>query len=646
MAFVSLRLGWIRRLGAVAAAWFCAAMFSFAVAQEFRNWTDISGTHTVRAKFVEVSNGKVILERQNGSQVSVPLEKLSKPDLDYITKLQLEGDNPFKDVKSSPKKRHPHDRRGDSGGDAGGSDVSDEAKNVQPDWSDAKQIVLTPGETKWNVSIESPKAAVSTKKLAIGLPAKRDFFEGVKGFVVSPVSRRGVVEYSLDRHGQTESAALRIIVCDLEKGKVTATLNATGKFAPLALNDAGTELLVRRDDFGFGNQDRLEVWRLGDSSITKLLRWTPYDDGRGPERDVKWARYVGKDRLVTVSSGGKLAVWDAATAEPVACLPIARNCRPALSPDRRHLAFVADDQVGVLDLRSLDVVAMTPFPKKQPVFGTALAFTPKGTRLACLVGENVLVFDTTTGALYREISLVGSGVHALEDVLCPNEEDVFVGNSLLIDMDTQARLWSYRGQESVRMLDGACWFSATKGDSNALFRTVLPQPEAVEKIQKALESPDLFALKPGATVKINAEAIEDPGEREKIVSAFTKQLQANGFQVGSDAAVEVVALTEKGRRREIGYRSIPGPRVRVYTFQEYVSRVKILCNGRKAWEVWCTNVPGVVDSRDETMEEYLHRHEHPNYDWFAKVELPKLVQKPSANGGAIGTSQVTTSGLR
>ena len=167
----------------------------------------------------------------------------------------------------------------------------------------------------------------------------------------------------------------------------------------------------------------------------------------------------------------------------------------------------------------------------------------------------------------------------------------------------------------------------------------------MDKIQKAMSSGDLFVLKPGVTVKLDVSGIKDPGERDKIAAALTKQLEANNCHVAPNAKVSVIALTELGRRREVAYRHIGGPG-RVYNFQEYTSRVKVVANGQVAWEMFSTNVPGLVHlSAGETMEQYLQRQEHPNYEWLSKVELPKVVQKPTTGGVSLGTTQVTVSGL-
>ena len=101
---------------------------------------------------------------------------------------------------------------------------------------------------------------------------------------------------------------------------------------------------------GFGKQDRLEIWKLDESGVNKVLQWIPYDDQQGGQRDVKWASFLADNKLVTTSNGGKLAVWNAATAEPLFWLQIAGNCTPALSPDRKYVAFATDKEMGLLDV--------------------------------------------------------------------------------------------------------------------------------------------------------------------------------------------------------------------------------------------------------------------------------------------------------
>jgi hypothetical protein len=196
------------------------------------------------------------------------------------------------------------------------------------------------------------------------------------------------------------------------------------------------------------------------------------------------------------------------------------------------------------------------------------------------------------------------------------------------------------------MLGGVCWFAVTGQEGGLLLPAVLPQPTAKAQIQKAMDSSDFFVLKPGVTVKLNVAGLPDPGEREKATASFTRKLQANGCQVGPNGTVELVVTSDKGKRRDVVYHSFGRHFGREYTIQEYMSRVKVVWQGQTAWEVSASSVPGVAHLKDgQTMQQFLQEHEHPNYDWFGTVELPKVVQKPTAGSQTIGTTRLTTAGL-
>ncbi len=51
-----------------------------------RSWTDVTGKFSVTAELVEVRGDKVVLRRQNGKRITVPLAKLSAKDRQFLEK--------------------------------------------------------------------------------------------------------------------------------------------------------------------------------------------------------------------------------------------------------------------------------------------------------------------------------------------------------------------------------------------------------------------------------------------------------------------------------------------------------------------------------------------------------------------------------
>lgn len=64
------------------------AALSFLVTVAFhadgRTWTDTSGTYKVEADFQELADGKVRLKKDNGTNITIPLSKLSQADQDFV----------------------------------------------------------------------------------------------------------------------------------------------------------------------------------------------------------------------------------------------------------------------------------------------------------------------------------------------------------------------------------------------------------------------------------------------------------------------------------------------------------------------------------------------------------------------------------
>ena len=87
--------------------------------------------------------------------------------------------------------------------------------------------------------------------------------------------------------------------------------------APLALHDDGRKILMRSNEFGFGEQNRLEIWTIKGKNIARSLIWTPSRGRLGAVADVVWAEFIDAKRLATCSRGGKMAIWNLATGQPI-----------------------------------------------------------------------------------------------------------------------------------------------------------------------------------------------------------------------------------------------------------------------------------------------------------------------------------------
>jgi hypothetical protein len=611
------------------------ALVSAVSADEFRTWTDSTGKFKIKAKLDAVEDGKAILIRENGQKTKIAVEKLSKADREFLEKQG--ADNPFQEVEKSPSGASDKETQPSTG----------ELRNVTINWSVSKQIPLPSPDAAWKIAVPAVPAADFHPK-SVPLPPRRDFWEGLNGMAVSLAGKVVVVGYGWKMPGDTVVTE-RLVLCDLQSGRVAAS--GTGKYGemiPFALHDDGRQILMRRNDFGGGNAERLEIWSLKGKDVVRTLVWTPFSDDPGWGHDVNWAEFIDAKKLALCSGGGKLAIWNLAKCQPICHTHVSNGERPALSPDRKWLAYVSDDTLGLIDIEKQEVLATTHIPRK--LDNPALAFSPSGKQIGCVANDRILVWDTATGKLEKDFAV--TGINMAGEIAYSDEGFILAGNQFLIDLENQLKLWHYQGADRVHTAGGTTFMAATGDDkSGVLLATKLPHAEALAMLKKALVGSDLFAFRKGTPVKLDVSGISDPTEQNKAKEALTKKLGVMKCPVTDDGKVDVVANVEGPTSREISYINSG-----TYTVQEYFTKLKITYQGTTLWETKWTNIPGFMSlQKGENIETKLREASaHPAYKLYEEVVLPEFLQKPSEsqNPGqpgasqTIGQSTVTPQGIR
>lgn len=611
-------------------------------AQEMRTWSDASGKFKIKAKFISEDDGNVTLETDDGTELEIGLKKLSSADQKVIADLKKEmSDNPFKSKESDPFKPKGSAKSMPKEDEA--TDLPEKLRVVTVDWTDADVISLGGASEEWNITPETVEEYQFPGRVKTSaLPGKSNFFEGLKGLAVNTKAKRAAVGYVLGE--PKPRGTTRVVICNLETGKAGTIASSPGQLTPIALHDDGKQILMRREEWGMGNLDRLEVWTLRGSKIVKHIELVPFDDAKGGDRDIMWAEFIDADTLAFSSRGGRVALWKYPDMTPICYFETVGGAVPALSPDRKYIAFSNGDQVGLFDVAKREVAVQHATPSK--LQWPYMAFSPSGKRLACVAFDKVLCWNAETGDLINEIPSNGAHFHGQIDF--PHDNFVLAGGKFLVDIDNQLKLWQYEGAEKILSVGGWTFLAATDGSKpGALIAAQLPHPAALDIQQKALTDPSLFVFKAGTKVKLDVNGITDAAARDKVLQSLTKKLKDMDCTVGPDGTVDVVATVEGPKQREISFFSSGD-----YKMQEYVTVLKFVYQGKVTWQSTSTNVPFIVHlKRGENMESHLRSLEKPQYGFYDNVSLPKFLQKPTQGTGpqaqhTIGQSRITTTGIR
>ncbi len=621
-----------------------------ASAAETETWVDATGKFRIEASFVKVVDGIVTLERANGDAVEVPLDKLSKESQARVKELlESMAENPFK--PADPEEMNPFETKprssspGRSRRDRDAEPMDDDGpagppRQLRVDWSRA-DLIGNVGVGSWEVTLGEPQSQVKEPR-ATPFPGKSNFFEKMLEIAVSGDGRHALVVTTLDE--PKPEGTLRLSVCDLERGKAT-TAASTGRMAPLALHNDGEHVIMRRAEFGFGKADRLELWRISGRSVRKLVSFVPHDDARGGSRDVQWARFLGEDRFAT-SGDGTIGIWSFPECEPIAKL--SAGGRPALSPDGRLIAWCDGQNLGILDVENLEVIAQRPSPDR--LHDPKLAFSPSGKRLACIAQDRLIVWNTENGDVIQDMKV--PSLHIFTGIDFPDEDYVLGGNQFLIGVENQVLLWTYSGQQQVTSVGPWTFFGTFEDRGGAVLPMKIPHPGALNILAKASSDPNLFVLKEGTRVRLDVSGLPNVAEQNRAIQGLVKRVAASGSVAEPDGKIVLVAKVEGPTQETLSLRNSGD-----YTVQKYVTSLKYVYEGQVLWQTSTSNVPGgpviFFNLEDgENIGDWLKKREKPDYELFQRVELPRFLQRPSGQGGrpsqsmTLGTSKVTSAGLR
>ena len=514
----------------------------------------------------------------------------------------------------------------------------DAAKPLTLDWTAAALVQPMAEQAGWNLKTTSAATKPDGRvPHAIQLPLRQNFFEGCTGAISNQSGEKVLVGYCWDfaRPQSQPQPQTRLTLCDLQGGRVLFTITGACKATPLALSDDAGQVLMKVEE---EHKSHTELWRLDPKGITKLWRL-----GEERETNVKWAAFLAEDRFIALFDTGRLGVLKASSAGPIFFLSIDFFCLPALSPDRRYVAFSQGAKMGVVDVTAGRTAAVQDTSElRYPHF----CFSPDGLRLACADENSLRVWNLSDGSIDREFP-PGAFRFLNQNIVWPNSRYVLFSMQHLIDLDSHVLVWSYKGAETAVWANGMCAFVVgDRGNQKAaaLVTARVPPASLTATIDNEMKDPDFYVLKPGVTVKLDLTGLGNAVEQAKAAASLTKKLEANGMKVGPEGSIALVGVTAKGEERRLDIRGFGANPWHRYPVQEYLATLKFVHQGKTVWETSSSSIPGIIQlGADDTVEGVLRKSEKPTYRLFEQVQLPRLLTKASAVGG-LGVTNVTLNG--
>ncbi|HEV8291721.1 MAG TPA: hypothetical protein VGP94_07340 [Tepidisphaeraceae bacterium] len=537
------------------------------------------------------------------------------------------GDNP------------PRERAGEppSPNGAAGTDPAEAAKQLEAiknnpafkeaDWSAAKDADLRPQTGVFKILPDAaPKGPnlrpIRMAKIREGAASLRRIFfsRGAGNFAAA------IHEYSPP--GAPEEVWLEKI--DLAAGKSAAVFELKEKMLSRDISADGKLVALRNDVFGSGNSTRLELWAIDGQQFKKLLILFPYEQEKyAPDRDIADAWILDAGHVLTINTGGKLALWDVATGKAIYKAQLAKGARPEMSSGGRQLAAEIAGAMLIIDPMTAAVLGSLPLEGES---GLRCSFSPSGKQLAAWGSRSIYAWDLESGKLFREFSIsVGAGVFEMV-----SDGYALLDNHILIDFERRIPLWEFNvgGRLAGAVApSGIFWYTVQSAQGNSSLTPLrLPTAEALAGARK-LKAEDLLLLKPGVKVALSINVDASEPERGQIETALKNQIAQNKLVLDDSAPIRITASTEQGKSEEKQYRSINqsffGPAQKV-TVTEMITRLSIEVNGQKAWEARTFSLAGgfLRLKEGQTLEQAIAEAARPNYAFLKTTRIPAYLTKP------------------
>lgn len=589
-----------------------------------RFWSDQSGKFRVRAAAVDLNDTTVTLHKEDGSETTVPIDKLSDADQRFLSRAKTSAGPGVAELLPL-------------------SDFSTSNAGWSSPWNEAVDLSA--------VEPDAPPAFASMPVKGVGFQ-KLHFHDGLVRVIPIGGGDGWMLAGTVTALGEQPS---RLLWVALNAGSVKKI-----QFLPsgerLAACDPGSRqvLTINPDVDG---APALTVFRSDPVSekAEPIKRWSSLSEKQWGSWD-NWAEFVSPTRVIHEWGSKQYVVWDFESEQEVYRVDQESffGARPTLSPGRRYLAVPEDRRVRVIESASGRTLASLPIQGDRAV---GVGFNAAGDQLAVLTPSQLELWSLGTSGEPKRLQADMIGSVFRSTVEWVDDRLLLIDRSVLYDTELQLPVWNYEaetfevkkdtyGERTQTVLDGKlCYAVEIRGATSGYVvgAVDLPGPGVIEAVN-GFDRESMYAIRRGTPVRIEVDCGSHNAE---VQSALSRQIAANGWVVDDRASTVVRAKMGRSKPQTVEYRKMMGDRSTFsVTVTPYFSSLEILSGDRVAWSGGTSTglSPVLWLQEGQTPQQQANQAQQPNPGFFAKVEIPEKILDPAKKRG-LGTSVISSRGL-
>jgi hypothetical protein len=596
-----------------------------------RTWTDPSGKFRVEATLVRIDGDKVVLKRDDGKEIAVPLERLSDADRTYVSAL------------SSPA----------SPGAPGQPKVAEAAPGVPVKTTDlpsATQCTIA-SDVDWKYAPAAGSSGVALAPVQLSLQPMSAHARALR-MLFAPAEKRIFAVFEEPQFGGKE-ALIHVQACDLTRRKVESAGTFAAAMAPLAVSPDGKMVVARSEKSGFGGQSELQLFERDGNKVKPRMAWFPFrhhpspfgnapprgneaeDPDRprlGREADVSWADFLDPAHLMTVSAGGEIGVWKLPEIEPVYHLPADSIVGgpflvPAMSAGNVYVALPTRDGVALLRTSDGNQVGFLPADVSAASM-YRLAWSDDGTRLAMAQPGRVRVWDLSQQEMIRDFPVTSGNI--LQDCGWAGNSHLFLNGRILIDVERRipVSVLPLSGNEN-QFAGGVSWSLEHRGLMAPTITGIAPKPKNFKDPAKGKSAENLLVIRPGMEVTVELPPGNTPDGVDPR-AAVIERLEQIGMKVVPASSTRLVGTLASGATQTVRYRTFGLNRtIMEAPVTEQVLTLSLTVDGETVWKHEARmGAPPSIDMKEgETLTDALARVRKLDGSDFGRVWIPAWVAR-------------------
>lgn len=608
------------------------AQSAFSQDGEQRLWTDGSGKFQVRAALIEQTDSAARLRTADGREITVPLERLSQADQDYLKSLSVPADNPF--AGGTPMREGAVAAAAPAITDApatlreGSESKSVGEEMALPGTGTTLDLSAAPSDEPFTPDPQPAAAALPAAAVAL---ASIDPYDKVSMPVPARVAEGGfLVSIGRNKSGSPQETRGRIYSVNAASKKSELVWDHPRAVSVLDYDPSSRRtLLVDKLDQSQRGGELVMVQDLETGNGKPLYRRILPGAGQpGFEPQVEWARLLSGSHAAAIVNG-VLYVWDLPAAKLLYRVERIRAGEPPVFSGNQ--CYMAVPQSG----KAVIVETATGKVRKSLEIGSTLtpgvAFHPDGRLLATCFMNQYRVWDCVENKVVSEATTTDHlGSHPIHWI---GPRLFLAASGDAVHLDLGMSVWRYRVSLATEpIVVGKTLVTATTSDNCVLTSVMIPNSSAEKSIDRLMRAGDAAMLvRPGESVAIAVEA-SAPVDQVEIKQSLAEAAEKAGWKVNSRAPITLVAKIGRGKTQQLQFRSmeIGDQTVSSAQLTPFTAELEIRRGTTVLWTRSTTNrIPFMFHlQQGETVQDAVKRYEKPDAGFFARLDLPPRIPKP------------------